>query len=101
MNIWDILGIAAIVCLIISFKIGRNAIWGAFTLAIIVGLVISIFRGFEWSFYKKVLIIGVLTGALFELLYRLFRKQIYFYKQKKIIDKKIREEIEERWNTPQ
>ncbi len=82
MNLWDILGIAAIICLIISFKIGRNAIWGTFTLAIIIGLVISIFRGFDWLFYKKVLTIGVLMGALFEFLYSLFRKKIYFYKQK-------------------
>lgn len=100
MNIWDILGIVAILCLLISFGIGKNAIWGALTLAVIVGLAICIFRGFEWLFYKKVLIIGVLAGAFFEFAYRLtiwLRKKMYLNTAKRDIDKRIREELNDKY----
>ena len=98
MDIWNILGIIAIICLIASFSIGKNVIWAALTISVIIGLVISIFRGFEWVFLKKVVIVGTLTGALFELIYKLFHKQIYLYKQKRIIEKRIREEVMQEFN---
>lgn len=71
MNIWDILGIVAIVCLVLSFGMGKNSVWGGMTLAIIVGLISGLFVGFEWGLFKKILTIGVLFGAVVELLFRM------------------------------
>jgi len=100
MNIWDFLGIIAIVCLVISFGIGKNAIWGALTIAAIVGIVIALIRGFEWEFYKKVLIVGTLTGALFEIPYRLyiFSKRKSSNREKEAMEKRIRKEINDKFN---
>jgi hypothetical protein len=69
-----VLAIVAIVSLIISFFIGKNAIWGTFTLGIVVAvIVLFIFKnnGFNWLLFKQVLIISVLVGAFFELIGRL------------------------------
>ena len=100
MNIWDILGIVAIVCLFVSFGIGKNAIWGALTIAAVVGLIASIFRGFEWEFYKKVLIIGTLVGTLFEIPYRLSgkKKEVISKREKREIRKRIEKEIDDQYN---
>lgn len=100
MNIWDILGIVAVVCLVISFGIGKNAIWGALTIAAIVGIVITLIRGFEWEFYKKVLIVGTLTGALFEIPYRLyiFSKKNSLNREKEAMEKRIRKDIDDHYN---
>ena len=100
MNIWDILGIVSIICLFFSFGIGKNAIWGALTIAAVVGIVIALIRGFEWEFYKKVLIVGTLTGALFEIPYRLyiFSKRNSSNREKEAMEKRIRKEIDDHYN---
>lgn len=77
LNIWDILAIIAIISLIVSFGIGRNAIWGGISIGIIIYLVILVINlisgdGFNWILYKKVLITYVLAGALFEIIGRAF-----------------------------
>jgi len=77
-NIWEILGILAIICLLISFSIGKKAIWGALTLGILVCIAIgfaSLFKGtqfFNWILFRKIAIISTLAGAFLELLGRLF-----------------------------
>jgi len=76
---WTILGIIAILCLLISFFIGKNAIWGGLTLGIIVGLMVGIISwiigsGFNWTLLRKILIVAVLAGALFEIVGRLSKQ---------------------------
>lgn len=71
MNIWDILGIVAIIFLVISFGIGKNSIWGGLTLSVIAGIITGLIVGFEWELFKKFLIVGTLFGALVEMLFRI------------------------------
>ncbi len=76
LNIWDVLGIVAILSLIVSFGIGKNAIWGGISLGIVICLVLLVINlisgnGLNWLLYKKVLIICTLAGALFEVIGRL------------------------------
>jgi len=80
LDIWTILGIAAIICLIISFFIGKNAIWGGLTMGIIVGLIVAIIywiagNGFNWELLKKILTVAILAGAFFEVVERLSKKK--------------------------
>jgi hypothetical protein len=79
-HVWNILGIVAIVCLVISFSIGRNAIWGAFTIGIIVCAIIALIAFFStgavnWLVLKDMLTVFVLLGALFEIIGRLSTKR--------------------------
>ncbi|MEP7375172.1 MAG: hypothetical protein ABI675_17365 [Chitinophagaceae bacterium] len=73
LNSWDILGIIAIVCLILSsFSIGRKAIWGGLTIGVIAGLIIGVIslivgNGFNWWLVKNVIIVAILVGAFFEI----------------------------------
>ncbi len=80
LDIWTIFGILAIICLVVSFVIGKNAIWGGLTLGIVLALIIGIINlimgnGFNWQLLKKVLIITVLAGAIFETIGRLSKKK--------------------------
>ena len=80
LDIWTVLGIVAIISLIISFFIGKNAIWGGLTLGIIVALIVGIINwiagnSFNWEILKKILIVAVLAGVFFEVLGRLSKKK--------------------------
>lgn len=68
-GLWTGLGIISIVLLVIYFR-GKNAVWGAMTIAVIFGLIASIFResGFEKLFIAKCAIVGTLIGFSAELL---------------------------------
>ena len=71
--IWIILGIIASVAALKYWK-NRNAVWGGFTLGILIGLVIAFFRWegeFDWDLVIKTSIIGALVGLGAELLGRL------------------------------
>ena len=77
---WDILGIIALIGLIASFFIGKNAIWGALSIAVIVCVVIAVINlisgnHLNWELYKKIAITLVLIGSIFELLGRLAKKK--------------------------
>ena len=77
-NVWDILAVIAGISLVISFFMGKNAIWGTLTLGIIVAVIVAfIFKesGFNWQLFKKVIIISILIGAFFELLGRLSKSK--------------------------
>lgn len=70
--LWPILGIITIILLIIFWRT-RNAIWGGFTLGIIIGFIITIFylfkgNGFNWSIIAKGAILGAVVGSIAELL---------------------------------
>jgi hypothetical protein len=80
LDIWTALGILALVCLIVSFVIGKNAIWGGLTMGIIVALIVGVINlimgnGFKWVLLKKILIIAVLAGGFFEVVGRLSKKK--------------------------
>jgi hypothetical protein len=66
-NVWIILGIATIVLLTI-YQGNRNAVWGGFTIGIIVGLVIVVFSDFGLWVIGKSAIVGVVVGFGAELL---------------------------------
>jgi hypothetical protein len=71
MDLWNILGIIAIICLLASFSIGKNAIWGTLTVGAILGLIVCLIIGFKWELYKKILIVSVFVGVVFEVVGRL------------------------------
>ncbi len=76
LNLWNALGIIAIICLVASFFIGKNAIWGGLTLGIVISVValivnLIIGNGFKSTLYKDILTVSVLAGALFEFIGRL------------------------------
>lgn len=72
-NIWNVLGIFAVILLVIYFICsGRNAVWGGLTLGLFVGLIINLVmyiggNGFSWSILKKVAVVGTLNGFLWEI----------------------------------
>ena len=87
LNLWDILGIIAIIFLLASFAIGKNAIWGALTIGVIVCLLIGIVRllngteFFNWVIFKKVVIVSIWMGAFFEIISRLLKVSLKSNKQ--------------------
>lgn len=73
---WNIIGVFAIVALLLSFKKGRNSVWGALTLGVVLGFVISIFYYFKdstfyWSIVKNTIAVCVLIGFVYDILFRL------------------------------
>ena len=71
--LWTSLGIVTLI-LLIAYRGKRNAVWGGFTIGIIVGLVIALFSGFDWWIVGKSVIIGTLVGFGAELLGKLSDK---------------------------
>jgi len=70
--LWPILGVITVVLLIISWQ-KRSAVWGGFTLGIIIGFILAIFylfkgNGFGWFIIVKGSIIGTMLGFVAELL---------------------------------
>ena len=72
MTTWNIIGIVAIIIILATFKMGKNAIWGTLTLGIIVCIVWAIINlitgtSINWVLFKKIAIISILIGGLFQL----------------------------------
>lgn len=67
LNIWIILGVGSIILLFVYWG-RRNAVWGGFTLGIIVGTLWKIFSGTDWYIIFKVAVVGSLIGFGAELL---------------------------------
>ena len=73
--IWQILLGVAIVILLLHWG-SRNAVWGAATFGVIVGLVVAFFGdGFEWWTVGKALIIATFIGAALEWIPRIFQRK--------------------------
>lgn len=70
---WNILGFIALILLISSFFRGPNSIWGGLTLGAIVGAITTTFfhSGFDMSIILKGGIVGVLIGAIADVLPRI------------------------------
>lgn len=71
MDIWNILGAISIICLVIFYK-GPNAVWGGITIGVVVGLVAGLVYfvatdKYNWIIVKKIVIVAVLLGAIFEI----------------------------------
>ena len=73
LSIWTILGIVTVILLVVYWG-SRNAVWGGFTIGIIVGLVIALFSGFDWWIVGKSAVVGALIGFGVELLGKLSDK---------------------------
>ena len=76
MDIWNILGIIAIISLIIFFVRGKNGVWGTFTVGLFVATIaglVNLFKGegFNWSLAKRIVIVSILLGVAFEIIGRL------------------------------
>ena len=70
--VWIILGIISIFLLFFYYNI-KNAIWGGFTIGLILGLIVAIFLyfqggGFDWYLIGKYTIVSTLIGFGAELL---------------------------------
>jgi hypothetical protein len=71
---WILLAVAVLILLVHCGS--RNAVWGAATLGVLIGMVIAIFRpGFDWWIVGKSLVISTLIGLAIEWLPRLMGKQ--------------------------
>lgn len=68
--IWWIVSAAAVVSLLAHLG-SKNAVWGTATFGAIIGVVLGLFHGFEWSTVGKAFVIGALVGVGFEWLPRL------------------------------
>lgn len=90
-NIWNILGITAIILLVIYFKKGRNAVWGGLTLGIIVGALIFLFNDFNLFYLKVASILGTIIGFIAELLGII--PSVFLKKQPSNLSNKFQEEV--------
>ena len=82
-SVWVILGIITLILLVIYWR-KRNAVWGGFTIGIIIGLIVTIFylfkgSGFNWFIIGKGAILGTMIGFVVELL----REMSDFIRKKK------------------
>jgi hypothetical protein len=68
--IWWILTAGAVVALLL-YRGSRNAVWGTATLGALVGVVVAVISGFEWSIVGKAVVVGTFAGLAFEWLPRL------------------------------
>ena len=76
LNIWDLFGFVAFIFLIIFFYVENNSVWAAFTLGIVVALIVAVIYlikdgSWPWPLFKKIITIITLCGVLFELLGRM------------------------------
>jgi len=69
-TIWIILGIVSAFLLVIYFR-SRNAVWGGFTIGLIVGLLIALFSGFDWYIVGKSAVSGTVVGFGAEMLVKI------------------------------
>lgn len=65
---WPALTILAVLSLAIFWR-GPNAVGGGMTLGFIGGLITAFVKGFAWVIVGKGVIIGILTGLFFELVF--------------------------------
>jgi len=72
-GIWEILGIITLILLVVFWQ-KRNAVWGGFTLGIVVGLVIALFSNFDWHIIGKSTVSGTIVGFGAELLGKIYDK---------------------------
>ena len=72
--IWNLLKLISIILLILYFRAGRNAVWGGFTMGVIVVIILIFFFDVPSYVYMRILSISVLAGFGADLLGRLSDK---------------------------
>jgi ABC-type lipoprotein release transport system permease subunit len=80
LDIWDILGIIAIICLVVTFSMNKNAAWSSLIWGILISLVVLIVNliignGFHWKLYQNILTVAVLSCVLIPILTSLLDKK--------------------------
>ena len=68
-----IITVIAVILLALHWK-GPNAVWGAATLGVIVGLIVAIFTG-NWSLLALIFAVGTFIGTFFEWVWRLTKSK--------------------------
>lgn len=102
MPIWNILALLAIILLAYSFfAMGRNAIWGGLTLGIVVGFLIGLFTlifygKFNWSLFKKTLVVCTLSGGYDEIAIVL-KSTLKWHRIKRQVKKRVEREFKEKY----
>ena len=74
MSMWPILGIIALICLVISFYLKNTAIWRGLQIGAIISTITAIIMqhdAINAAISKKIVVVCVLAGSLFELRKRL------------------------------
>ena len=75
LSIWNFLGLLAMLSLMISFTIGRNAIWGGLFVGLITSSLLAILslvtgNGINLTLLKKWMVVMILFSTLFEIINR-------------------------------
>ena len=65
--VWTILGILTPILLVLYWQ-KRGAVWGGFTIGIIIGLIVALFSGFDWYIVGKGAVSGTVIGFVAEML---------------------------------
>jgi hypothetical protein len=76
LNTWDIFAFIGFIFLVIFFFAGKNLVWAAFSLGIIVAIIIcSVYfikdDVWPWQLFKKTIVIITFTGIVIEVATRL------------------------------
>ncbi len=65
-DIWTVMTVLAVACLALWWG-SKNAVWGGFTIGLIVGLIYAGLTGFEWMKVWHVSVVITLLGVIVEL----------------------------------
>lgn len=85
LNTWDIFAFIGFIFLIIFFFAGKNLVWAAFSLGIVIAIIICAIyfikdESWPWLLFKKIIVIITFAGIVIEVGTRLFallkRKQL-------------------------
>jgi hypothetical protein len=84
LNPWDIFAFIGFIFLILFFYAGKNLVWAAFSVGLVVAIIVCGIYFIKddfwpWELFKKIIIIITYTGIIIELLMRL----IGVFKRKK------------------
>ncbi len=71
---WTFLSILAFIAMIVFFRRGQNAVWGGATIGLLIGIIVGLFSKHFFPAAYKPIVIGVLLGAIFEILPNLFKR---------------------------
>ena len=74
MTVWPELGILAIICLAISFWLKRSYIWTGLIVGVVISTITAIIYqhdAINAAVSKKIVVVCVLAGSLYELISRL------------------------------
>ena len=79
LNASDVLVLLAAICFLLSFFSNGKAVWAGLLFGIIMATIAEVFslvfaKGFYWPMAEKIIGLSVLTGFLFDLVYKLIKR---------------------------